>query len=131
MPFHWYQAETGPPLLGCGLLKHVALFQINKLTVKEAATCVPEFIEFLVSENCYAGLHVLFSCVERTQHFKQDKVVSIPTKESKSISGIKNSALPSVTSCHLVKAETASVLLFFTYLVRQNILSRSFLYSGN
>lgn len=61
---------------------------------------------------------------------KKKKVVGICIKES-SVSGIKNSALPSVTSCHLVKVETASGVSFFINLVCQNILPRSFSYSGN
>lgn len=63
--FPLVSSRDRPVSSGCGLPKCVALFQINKLTPKEAATCVSEFIEFLVSENCYAGLHVLFSCVEQ------------------------------------------------------------------
>lgn len=92
MLFHWYQAETGPPLLGHELLELVALFQINKSTAKEAATCVSVFIEFLVSESlCWLACPVFLHGIagERAQHFKQEKVVSVCTKESRSISGIQ------------------------------------------
>lgn len=49
---------------GMGTDKTVALFQCEKTTMKEAVTCVPGLIEFLVSENCYIGLNILFSCME-------------------------------------------------------------------
>lgn len=60
---------------------------------------------------------------ERAQHFKQERLsASLLNKESRRVTGIKNTELPGVTSCHLVKAGTSSVVLFFTCLVCQNIL---------
>lgn len=50
--------------LGWGLTKLWPYSSLKEKDYKEAVTRVPGLIEFLVSENCYIGLNILFSCME-------------------------------------------------------------------